>query len=167
MSIVGVWCERVAAVALLGVMASVAHGSAAHGSSSAEACIAGAAAFHEVNPTMLAAILRVEGMRERQVTVNSNGTQDVGRAAINSIHFAELGRWGVAPARLMDGCTNTYVAAWLVRKNLLRYGNTWAGYAAYHSRTPARNVRYQLLLANELTRMGVLSGPLQPLPTVK
>jgi hypothetical protein len=129
-----------------------------------EPCIAGASQFHHVNPQVLTAILRVEGMGDTQVVRNTNGTVDVGRGGINSVHFAELSRWGVAPDALMNGCINTYVAAWLVRRNLQRYGNTWSGYAAYHSKTPSHNVRYQILIANELVRMGVLPGPIQPVP---
>lgn len=113
---------------------------------------------------MLAAILRVEGMREDQVVANSNGTVDIGKGAINSVHLPELARWGVGPSDLKDGCKSTYVAAWLVARHLRRYGNTWAGYAAYHSTTPYFNNRYQVLLANELVRMGVLDAPLQPVP---
>lgn len=127
-------------------------------------CVAGAAAHHGVNASVLAAILRVEGMGEAQVTANTNGTVDVGRGGINSVHFPELALWGVHPRDLLDACKNVYVAAWLLQKNISRYGNTWAAYAAYHSRTPQHNIRYQLLIVNELIRMGVLQGPLRPVP---
>lgn len=127
-------------------------------------CIAGAASFHGVNALVLTAILRVEGMRDSQVVGNTNGSVDVGRGGINSVHFKELSKWGIAPAHLLDGCVNTYVAAWLVRRNVARLGNTWAGYAAYHSRTPYYNHRYQILMLNELIRMGVVQGRIQPVP---
>jgi hypothetical protein len=129
-----------------------------------EPCVAAAAAHHRVNAAVLAAILRVEGMGDAQVTTNTNGTVDVGRGGINSVHFPELAKWGVQPGDLMDSCKNVFVAAWLVQRNIARYGNTWPGYAAYHSKTPQHNVRYQLLIVNELIRMGVLQGPLRPVP---
>lgn len=151
------WSRRIAVLLFLTTAGSA---SAARASlTPAESCIAGAAAYHHVNVYMLTAILRVEGMRDDQVTANTNGSVDVGRGAINSVHFPDLARYGVQPSNLLDGCTNTYVAAWLVRKNLARYGNTWAAYAAYHSLTPEFNRRYQLLIARELARMGVVRGP--------
>jgi hypothetical protein len=44
----------------------------------------------------------------------------------------------------------SYVAAWLLRKNIDRHGLTWHGVAAYHSLTPEHNQRYQSLLMKAL-----------------
>lgn len=130
-------------------------------------CIQSAAQFHKVNAWVLAAILRVEGMGETQVVPNSNGSVDVGRGGINSVHFSELARWGVSPDDLLDGCKNVYVSAWLLARQVARYGNTWSAYASYHSRTPYLNHRYQILIANELMRMGVIQGTPMPVPPLK
>jgi soluble lytic murein transglycosylase-like protein len=76
-------------------------------------CVVDAAQYHGVNPWLLRAILKVESdFSARAVHRNANGTLDVGMAQINSVHFAELARWGVAPSSLMDGCIASYVAAW-------------------------------------------------------
>jgi soluble lytic murein transglycosylase-like protein len=115
-----------------------------------------AAQRHGVNPHILRAILQVEsGMRPHVVSRNRNGSIDVGMAQINSIHFRELAQWGITPDRLLDPCVATHVAAWHLKRVMLRHGNTWFGVAAYHSATPIHNQRYQALLRQELVRTGV------------
>jgi soluble lytic murein transglycosylase-like protein len=121
----------------------------------ADRCLLPAAQRHSVNPHILRAILQVEsGMRPHVVNRNRNGSLDVGMAQINSIHFRELAQWGITPDRLLDPCVATHVAAWHLKRVMLRHGNTWFGVAAYHSTTPAHNQRYQALLRQELMRNG-------------
>ena len=121
----------------------------------AERCLLPAAQRHGVNPKILRAILQVEsGMQAHVVNRNRNGTLDVGMAQINSIHFPELAQWGITPDQLMDPCVATHVAAWHLKRNLLRHGDTWFGVAAYHSATPAHNLRYQELVRREMARTG-------------
>ena len=128
-----------------------------HQVSAAERCLGPAAQRHGVNPKILRAILQVEsGMRANAVNHNPNGTMDVGMAQINSIHFPELAQWGITPERLLDPCVATHVAAWHLKRNLMRHGNTWFGVAAYHSATPEHNLRYQELVRREMTRTGSL-----------
>lgn len=131
-------------------------------------CVAGAAQYHGVNPWVLRAILKVESdFNPRAVNRNANGSVDVGMAQINSIHFAELGRWGIAPANLMDGCVATYVAAWHLSKQVRKYGNSWFGVASYHSTSPCQNSRYAGLLWNALVGWGVVAGPRLKVPTLR
>ena len=119
-------------------------------------CLMPAAQRHGVNPHILRAILQVEsGMRPHVVSRNRNGTIDVGMAQINSIHFRELAQWGITPDLRLDPCVATHVAAWHLKRVMLRHGNTWFGIAAYHSTTPVNNQRYQILLRQELVRTGV------------
>lgn len=123
-------------------------------------CVSAAAQYHTVNPWVLRAILKVESdFNPRAMNRNANGTVDVGMAQINSIHFAELGRWGIAPANLMDGCIATYVAAWHLSKQIRKYGNSWFAVASYHSTSPCQNSRYAGLLWNALVGWGVAPGP--------
>lgn len=131
-------------------------------------CVAGAAQYHGVNPWVLRAILKVESdFNPRAMNRNANGSVDVGMAQINSIHFAELGRWGIAPANLMDGCVATYVAAWHLSKQVRKYGNSWFGVASYHSTSPCQNSRYAGLLWNALVGWGVVAGPRLKVPTLR
>jgi len=131
-------------------------------------CIEPAAIYHAVNADILRAILTVESqMNPNTVTKNSNGSIDVGIAGINSIHFKDLAKVGVAPSDLLDACVATYVAAWKVSKKMARWGNNWFGIAAYHSETPYFNERYQVLLRNQLIRAGALQGSVAPVPPLK
>ncbi len=94
-----------------------------------ERCIVPAGEFHQVNPHILRAILRVESsLRPDTVTRNTNGTLDVGMGGMNSSHFKELAKFGIAPEHLLDACVATYVAAWHLKKNVMKFGNTWFGY---------------------------------------
>lgn len=135
---------------------------------SPDRCIEPAAVYHSVNADILRAILTVESrMKPNTVTKNSNGSIDVGIAGINSIHFKDLAKVGVAPSDLLDACVATYVAAWKVSKKMARWGNNWFGIAAYHSETPYFNQRYQVLLQNQLVRAGVLTGSIAPVPPLR
>ena len=134
---------------------------------SAYRCVNVAALHHKVNPNFLQAILRIEskGSADR-TSKNQNGSMDIGIAGINSVHFSELLKHGITEEMLMDDCVSTYVAAWQLHKKVAKYGDTWAGAAAYHSGTPYFNARYQILLFNEMVRMGVQKGPLKNVPPV-
>lgn len=123
-------------------------------------CVSDAAEYHQVNPWVLKAILKVEsGFKPGSINRNANGTVDVGMAQINSIHFATLKRWGIEPGHLLDGCVATYVAAWHLAKQIRLHGNTWFGIAAYHSTTRCQNDRYSGLIWNTLTDWKVVPGP--------
>ena len=118
---------------------------------SPERCIPAAAAHHRIDPRLLRAVLKVESdLRPWAFGRNANGTVDMGMAQINSIHLPELARHGIQSQHLFDPCVASYVAAWLLRKNIDRHGLTWRGVAAYHSLTPEHNQRYQGLLMKAL-----------------
>ena len=118
---------------------------------SPERCIPAAAQHHRIDPRLLRAVLKVESdLRPWAFGRNANGTVDMGMAQINSIHLPELARHGIQSQHLFDPCVASYVAAWLLRKNIDRHGLTWRGVAAYHSLTPEHNQRYQGLLMNAL-----------------
>ena len=118
---------------------------------SPERCIPAAAQHHRIDPRLLRAVLKVESdLRPWAFGRNTNGTVDMGMAQINSIHLPELARHGIQSQHLFDPCVASYVAAWLLRKNIDRHGLTWHGVAAYHSLTPEHNQRYQGLLMKAL-----------------
>ena len=133
-----------------------------------EQCIPAASAYHDVNAALLKAILMVEsGLNPWEVKRNSNGTLDVGMAGINSIHFNEIAKFGIAPEQLLDACVATYVAAWHLKKGIRQYGNTWFGIAAYHSVTPYFNHRYQIMVYNQLVKNKSMNGPLLKVPALQ
>ena len=132
--------------AKLGIAAAVAvcllsGSSAAHAAD--DDCFARAGAYQGVNPMILRAIAWYESKGDPSaVHRNADGSIDVGQAQINSVHFAELRRYGVPPGALQDACVNTYVAAWMLKQKMIRYGNTWHAIGAYHSETPSLRDRY-------------------------
>lgn len=120
------------------------------------ACVAPAAEYHQVNPQILEAILRVESnLNPNTVVRNTNNSIDVGIAGINSIHFKELGKFGIGPSDLLKPCIGIYVAAWHLAKQYRKFGNTWWAVGAYHSNTPEHNTRYQSLVATQIRKMGI------------
>jgi soluble lytic murein transglycosylase-like protein len=161
---------RLTAVALLwagsftGAMATT---SSPNGSKPLNKCIVGAAQYHGVNPYLLRAILVVESrLNPKAINVNMNGTRDLGVAQINTIHLPVLQNHGINESHLMDGCINTYVGAWLLRKQISRHGLNWFGIAAYHSVTPDKNFRYQVLVYNEMVRSGAIQNIAMVVPPI-
>jgi hypothetical protein len=69
-----------------------------------------------------------------------------------------LEKHGIGEHELKNGCVNTYVGAWLLSKQIARHGMNWFGIAAYHSTTPAKNARYQVLIYQELMRIRQPNG---------
>lgn len=116
-------------------------------------CVQGAAAYHRVNATILQAIIYHESRGNPALVMkNSNGSIDVGLGGLNSVHFAELARFGIGKEQLLDGCTNTYVAAWHLAKQVRQYGNTWTAVGTYHSKTPIHRDRYAAQIYEVLRR---------------
>jgi lysozyme-related protein Hpa2 len=100
-------------------------------------CFDDAASYHRVNPTILRAIAIVEsGGKPAAINRNANGSVDFGEMQINSAHLPELARFGMSETDLFDACKSIYTGAWILRKEMDKYGNTWAAVGAYHSATP-------------------------------
>ncbi|WP_322042099.1 lytic transglycosylase domain-containing protein [Paraburkholderia sp. J67] len=146
----------------LGVLALAA---AAFGVASAQAattdndCFEKAGAYQGVNPLVLRAVAWRESKGDASaVNRNTNGSIDVGQAQINSIHFSELARQGIPHRALTDPCVNIFVAAWLLKQKMVRYGNTWRAIGAYHSESPGERDAY----ARSIQAILVSWGQLQP-----
>lgn len=121
-------------------------------------CIDDAARYQHVDPLVLRAIAYHESrMHPDALNRNLNGSIDVGVMGINSLHFAELAGYGIAPGHLRDGCTNAYVGAYYLRKKIDKYGDTWRAVAAYHSETPELGAAYANAIRAVLARWGVFS----------
>jgi soluble lytic murein transglycosylase-like protein len=119
-------------------------------------CIDDAADYHRVHPYVLRAIAFQESrMRPAAVNRNADGSVDFGMMGINSVHLAELDRFGITSHQLLDPCVNAYVAAWYLRQKMGKYGNTWRAVAAYHSETPATGEAYAVQVKKLLRSWGV------------
>lgn len=131
-------------------------------------CVTAAANYHGVNSWVLRAIIKVESnFRSNAVNRNKNGTLDVGVAQINSSHFSTLKSKGVNPGDLLDPCKSCYVAAWHLKQQMQKYGNTWFAVGAYHSASACYNQRYVTLVRNTLIGWGALPGRQQAVRTME
>jgi soluble lytic murein transglycosylase-like protein len=123
-----------------------------------EDCFNQAAAYQGVNPSVLRAVAWFESKGDASaVNRNANGSVDVGQLQINSIHFGDLAREGVPHRALTDPCVNVYVAAWLLKQKMVKYGNTWRAIGAYHSESPKLRDAY----ARSIQKILVMWGELQ------
>lgn len=123
-------------------------------------CFDEAGAYQHVNPTILRAIAWQEShYRADAVHKNANGSIDYGLMQINSIHLSTLARYGIGQDALMTPCKNVYIAAWQLRRQIVKYGNTWAAVGAYHSATPALRDDYARRIAAIVERRRVASAP--------
>jgi hypothetical protein len=103
------------------------------------------------------ALIRPPHTRASILLCNANGSIDVGQLQINSIHFGDLARQGVPHRALTDPCVNVYVAAWLLKQKMVKYGNTWRAIGAYHSESPRLRDAY----ARSIQKILVMWGELQ------
>lgn len=112
-------------------------------------CFDKAGAEYQIDPVLLKAIALHESRLNPAVIVgNTNNTVDIGLMGINTVHLVDpdLIRAGYSRHVLLDPCTNVRVGAWLLRKKITKWGETWRAVGAYHSETPARNQTYQWLI---------------------
>ncbi|SMG37440.1 lytic transglycosylase domain-containing protein [Paraburkholderia susongensis] len=115
---------------------------AAAGSARAD-CFDEAAKYQKVNPLILRAIAWQESHNRPDAQhKNANGSTDYGVMQINSIHLPVLAQYGISQGTLMEPCKNVYIAAWHLRRQMNKYGNTWQAVGAYHSETPALRDKY-------------------------
>jgi len=129
-------------------------------------CVPDAAAHHQVNAQVLAAIAWVESRFEPNArSYNTNRSVDMGAFQINSVHAPLLSKYGIRPRDLHDPCVSAYVAAWLYAKHVRRFGPNWAAVGAYHSQTPHRQRWYANRVAEVLMRWRVI--PMGRLPYVE
>jgi soluble lytic murein transglycosylase-like protein len=125
----------------------------------AEDCFNQAAAYQGVNPSVLRAVAWFESKDDpTAINRNANGSVDVGQLQINSIHFGDLARQGVPHRALTDPCVNVYVAAWLLKQKMVKYGNTWRAIGAYHSESPKQRDAYARSIQKVLVSWGELQA---------
>ena len=106
-------------------------------------CFDAAASYQHVNSYILRAIAWQESHNHPEaIHKNDNGSTDYGLMQINSIHLSTLSGYGISSGTLMQPCANVYVAAWHLKRMMLKYGNTWEAVGAYHSETPSLRDRY-------------------------
>ncbi|SAL62607.1 lytic transglycosylase, catalytic [Caballeronia peredens] len=123
----------------------------------ADDCFEQAGAYQGVNPLVLRAVAWRESKGDAAaLNRNANGSIDVGQLQINSIHFPDLARQGIPHRALNDPCVNVFVAAWLLKQKMVKYGNTWRAIGAYHSESPKHRDAYARSIQEILVGWGEL-----------
>ena len=126
----------VGCLAWLGVapQAAYASGSSVHWESGTAPCWVAAGRRHGIDPWLLYAIGYVESRHNpRSISPpNTNGTRDIGLMQINSTWLSTLRDYGIPREALLNACASTYIGAWIMAKNIRRYGYTWQAIAAYN-----------------------------------
>ena len=114
------------------------------------ACMMTAAAFYGLPPKALPAIQRVEGGNLGTVSVNKDGSADLGVMQVNTRWTRPLAQHtGMTPVAVQqrlinDGCFNIHAAAAILRIYLNEArGDVMLAIGYYHSHTPERNQAYQ------------------------
>lgn len=139
------------------VSLSMGTASIAHAAPAGDECFEKAGAWQRVNPLVLRAVAWRESKGDAAaINHNANGSIDVGQLQINSIHFPDLLREGIPHRALTDPCINIFVAAWLLKQKMVRYGNTWRAIGAYHSETPRERDAYARSIQAILVSWGQL-----------
>lgn len=99
---------------------------------SARDCVQAAAKYHRVSETVL---LRAIAWHESKhdawaVGKNSNGTLDIGRMQVNTIHLCRSWPSTALPPNTCWTRVCRISWAWLYAKKVKRHGNTWAAVGA-------------------------------------
>jgi len=119
-------------------------------------CVEEAAREMDIPVKLLWGILAVECGPVGSATPNENGTFDYGPMQINTLWLPEVQKkFNATETELRNNaCLNVRVGAWILRQEIDR-DPTWAGVAAYHSKTPEFAHRYLILLKNRLKNLDV------------
>lgn len=119
-------------------------------------CLMLAASEQGLPPILLNGILSVEGGKVGEVSVNRDGSQDIGPFQINSRWIPSFAAaYGAKPAVVYatlrdDGCFNARVAGWILRQEIDRSPNLWIGVGRYHSPNPVKGEVYYRLVAERM-----------------
>lgn len=121
-------------------------------------CFDAAASYQHVNPFVLRAIAWQESHNHGDaVHKNDNGSTDYGLMQINSVHLPTLSQYGISSETLMEPCKNVYIAAWHLRRQMNKYGNTWQAVGAYHSATPVLRDAYARQIISILAKWNIVT----------
>ncbi len=124
----------------------------------AECILAAAVAFH-LPPAVVTTVQAVEGGRPGSVSVNSNGTLDLGPMQVNTIWIEPISaETGVPPREVAirlrdDTCFNVLIGTWILRSRIDDAGDLETGIAHYHSRTPVHAETYLQKFAAALSQL--------------
>ncbi len=119
-----------------------------------EACIERAAAHYGAHPDIIRAVMRTEGGKTGNISYNKDGSFDIGKMQVNSVHLPELANYGITSAMLTnDECLNIHIGTYYLQKNVITAPHFWNGVGRYHSKTPVKNINYQYRVWGNLEKL--------------
>lgn len=96
-------------------------------------CIEHATNYYGTPYSLSLAIIKKESGRPGTESKNRDGSLDLGRAQINSIHLGELKKFKIDKEMLRDNdCVNIYVSNWILKQNYNKYGDWTKAVIAYN-----------------------------------
>lgn len=96
-------------------------------------CIKYSAKHFALDKELLVAVLMTEQGLSDPVRENNNGTFDLGIYQINQVRLGELADFEVTPKMLVtDHCVNSFMAAYLLNKEINEASDYWTGVGNYH-----------------------------------
>lgn len=108
-----------------------------------EGCVNQAARRYQVDKRLIHAIIQVESSgNPSALNRNANGTEDIGIMQINTSWLPTLARYGIDRHHLYDPCTNIHIGAWVLARNIARYGHTWRAVGAYNATSHVKREGY-------------------------
>lgn len=126
-----------------------------------ESCVSASAKHFKIHPSVIKAIIEVEGGKVGTMSKNSNGTYDMGIMQINTIHLVEIKRkfpsvgWKELAYK---PCVNIGIASWILSKRIKEAGQLWRGVGNYHSKTPKYRMAYLKKIYSAYKRQLSLRG---------
>jgi len=132
-----------------------------------EPCVVEAAERFRLPPSLILAVMRVEGGKSGQVLYNQNGSFDIGPMQINSLWLPEIQRRGGTLELIAHHrCANIHFGTWLLSRGFanidparIDQATFWRAVGNYHSRTPEHNSRYARAVWNAWHKLMAAQRP--------
>jgi hypothetical protein len=152
--------KRFGAALALAVLLGMQAARASDNTGAIRSCIEAAARGYRVPPVILVILLNVEGGSLGAVSLNTNGTVDIGPMQVNQIWLPEVAaHWRTTQRtaffELRDSfCANVEAGTWILRQGLDEAnGNFWEGVGYYHSHDPVHRQAYLRAVLQQVLRL--------------
>ncbi len=89
---------------------------------------------YDIPIIVLKAVAYVESRQNpHAIRTNKNGSTDYGLMQINTRWLPYLKRYGINTKLVRVPCLNIMVGAWILKREIIRYGFNWKAIGAYHA----------------------------------
>jgi len=105
-------------------------------------CLMQASTYYHLDYRVMESIRKVEAGQVGKISINRNGTYDVGPFQINSFWIRQIRKDGypLDPVKLRDnGCVNAWFAGYIMKRLVVKAPghSVWYAIGAWHSGSPA------------------------------